>query len=122
MTAPSAEDIVRLLRRLRVDLSNEKALQAGVAEGLALAGIAFEREKRLSVEDIPDFFLPGGLIIECKVKGKFRKIEVYRQLLRYAGRSEVSALILASNANMGLPEEMQGKPVYAASLSMGWCT
>lgn len=117
----AAEDVVRFLRRLRVDLSNEKALQAGIAEGLAQAGYVFEREKRLSAEDIPDFFLPGGLVIECKVKGKFRKIEVYRQLLRYAAREEVSAIILASNTNMGLPQDMAGKPVYAASLSLGWC-
>jgi hypothetical protein len=41
-------------------------------------------------------------------------------LCRYAEHPEVKALILASNVSMGLPEEINGKPVFAASLSAGW--
>lgn len=114
--------IVRLLRSLRVDLSSEKAMQEGVEGSLRQHGVAFEREKRLSARDIPDFLIDGGIVVEFKLRGKSRKIDVYKQLVRYAQSDLVAAIILASNTNMGLPEQIGGKPVYAASLSLGWCT
>ena len=121
--------IVRLLSRTRVDLSSEKVMQSGIAAALATAAIPFGREYRLSGEDIPDFLIPcpheltRWVAIECKLKGRSggpRKIDIYRQLERYARHPEVAAIILASNLSMGLPAEIGGKPVYAASLSMGW--
>lgn len=113
-------EVVRLVQRSRFDLSSEKHLQADVEAALHDAGIDFEREKRLSQRDIPDFFLSGGVILECKMRNKSRKIEIFKQLQRYASHPEVSAIILASNVAMGLPPEIDGKPVYAASLSHGW--
>ncbi len=59
-------------------------------------------------------------MIECKMRKKARKIDIYLQLERYADYPEVSSLILAANLSMGLPPEISGKPVYAASLSVGW--
>ena len=115
-----AANLVRLLRRCRLDLSTEKHLQEGVERALTAAGISFEREKPLSARDIPDFFVAGGIVIECKMRNKARKIEVYKQLCRYAEHAEVTAIILASNISMGMPGDINGKPAYVASLSQGW--
>lgn len=111
--------VVRLIQRLRLDLSSEKQVQAQIEEALTTQNIGFEREKRLSAQDIPDFLLTGGIVVECKMRGA-RKMDIYRQLSRYATYPEVRALILASNLVMGLPPEINGKPVFAASLSRGW--
>lgn len=118
MTAPT--DLVRLLERLRLDLSSEKHLQAGIETALSESGVKFEREKRLTPQDIPDFLVAGGIVIECKMRNKSRKISVYQQLCRYAAHADVTAIVLAANFVMGLPPEINGKPVYAASLSKGW--
>jgi len=115
----SAQDIVRLIRRIRVDLSTEKRMQADIEQAFIAASIAFEREKRLSPEDIPDFLVQGGIVVECKVKGA-RKMDIYQQLRRYAVHPDVTAIILASNVAMGLPGDIEGKPLYAANLSAGW--
>ena len=121
--------LVRLLSRTRVDLSSEKAMQSGIADALTTAGLPFEREYRLSSEDIPDFLIPcpreltRWVAVECKLKGRGggpRKIDIYRQIERYARHPKVAAILLASNLSMGLPAEIGGKPVYAASLSRGW--
>jgi len=112
--------VVRLLQRCRLDLSSEKHLQEGIERALKDSGIAFEREKRLSPQDIPDFLVEGGIAIECKMRNKARKIAIYQQLSRYAAYPEVSAIVLAANLSMGLPAEINGKPVYKASLSAGW--
>ena len=121
--------LVRLLSRTRVDLSTEKGMQSGIGVALASAGIPFEREHRLSAENITDFLIPcpralaQWIAVECKLKGRGggpRKIDVYRQIERYTRHPEVAAIILASNLTMGLPAEIRGKPVYAASLSKGW--
>ena len=132
----SPQELVRLLSRTRADLSSEKAMQSGIAAALESAGIPFEREHRLSAEDIPDFLIPmpgvhtpchralaQWIAVECKLKGRGgapRKIDIYRQIERYAHHPEVAAIIFASNLSMGLPAEIRGKPVYAASLSKGW--
>lgn len=116
----SAIDIVRFLQRCRLDLSTEKHLQTGIEQALESTGLPFEREKRLSERDIPDFFVKGCVAIECKMRNKARKIDIFKQLSRYAEYPEVTAIVLASNVSMGLPSEINGKPVYAASLSRGW--
>lgn len=111
--------LVALIQCHRFDLSSEKRLQAQIEEVLTANGIAFEREKHLSALDIPDFLVAGGIAVECKLRGA-RKMDIYRQLCRYAAHAEVTALILASNVAMGLPPDIQGKPLYAASTSRGW--
>jgi hypothetical protein len=116
----TAVDIVRFLQRCRLDLSTEKHLQADIERALQATTLPFEREKRLSGSDIPDFLVKGGIVIECKMRNKARKIDIFRQLSRYAAYPEVTAIVLASNVSMGLPQEIDGKPVYAASLSKGW--
>lgn len=116
----SASDIVRLLHSYRFDLSSEKHLQAGIESALTEVGLPFEREKRLSASDIPDFLIKEHIVVECKMRKKSRKIDIFKQLSRYAQHPEVHAIVLASNVAMGLPAEIEGKPVYSASLSRGW--
>jgi hypothetical protein len=120
LSSVNAESVVRLLQQCRFDLSTEKRLQADIEETLADAGIGFEREKPLSEADIPDFFVEGGIVVECKMRNKAKKVAIYEQLCRYAKHPTVTALILASNVSMGLPSEVNGKPLYSASLSRGW--
>ncbi len=119
-TQATAAEIIRLVQRSRFDLSSEKHLQEGMSEMLSAAHVDFEREKRLSAKDVPDFLVAGGIVIECKMRNKSSKMDIYRQLVRYAAHPEVTAIILASNVTMGLPSEIEGKPLYAASLSRGW--
>ena len=110
------------LNGARVDLSSEKAAQAGLAELLRdrLQGVSVEREVRLGDGgDIVDLFVAGAYVVEVKLRGA-PKMAVYRQLRRYAGHPCVQGLILASNMAMGLPEEIEGKPASFVSLGMGW--
>lgn len=110
--------IINLVRSARVDLSSEKRAQADIESLLAGAGIAFEREVRLSARDIVDFMV-GGVAVELKLRGA-RKMEVFRQLNRYALHPRVESLVLASNLSMGLPPQIQGKDAYFVRLGEGW--
>jgi LEA14-like dessication related protein len=114
-----ATELVRLIQRHRFDLSNEKSLQVQLAEAMTANNVEFEREKPLSPRDIPDFMVAGGIAIECKMRGA-RKMDVFKQLRRYAEHDEVKVLVLATNLSMGLPAEIGGKPSFFASLSRGW--
>ena len=111
--------LVRLIQSGRCDLSTEKRLQADIEDLLTKASIEFTREARLSDQDIPDFLVRGGVAIECKMRGA-KKMDIYRQLCRYAEHESVTAIILASNIAMGLPSHLNGKPLVQASLSRGW--
>ncbi len=110
--------VIDLLRTARIDLSNEKRAQADVERLLSAAGIAFEREVRLTESDIVDF-LVDGIGLELKLRGA-RKKEVYRQLCRYARHPRVDSLILASNLSMGLPAQIEGKDAYFVKLGEAW--
>ncbi len=114
----SAQTIVQLLRSSTIDLSNEKRAQADVEKVLTFAGIAFQREVRLSSEDVVDFFVEG-VALELKLKGAKKK-EVYRQLCRYAKHPSVTVLVLASNLSMGLPAVIEGKDAYFVKLGEAW--
>jgi hypothetical protein len=114
------EFVVALIHGNRITLSNEKAAQAEINELLTMAGYEFTREKRLSPRDTPDFFIAeSGLAIEIKMKGAGR-MDIFRQLSRYAKHDEVKAILLATNVSMGLPPEIEGKPAYFASLGRAW--
>jgi hypothetical protein len=110
--------VIDLIRAARIDLSNEKSAQADVEQLLTQAGIAFEREVRLTEEDIVDF-LVQDVGIELKLRGA-RKKEVYRQLCRYARHPRVGSLLLASNLSMGLPAQIEGKDAYFVKLGEAW--
>ncbi|WP_163059466.1 hypothetical protein [Acidithiobacillus ferrooxidans] len=119
MTAENSLILITLIESARLDLSDEKRLQADLAAVLTGAGIQFTRERVLSERDTPDFLTDDGMVIECKLRPA-QKTAVYRQLQRYASHTEVAGIILATNLSMTLPETINGKPAYMASLSKGW--
>jgi hypothetical protein len=110
--------LIALIRCSRLDLSNEKQAQADVEQILIKAEIPYEREVRLTDQDIIDFLIQG-IGVELKLQGA-RKKEVYRQLCRYARHPRVDTLLLASNLSMGLPASIEGKDAYFVKLGEAW--
>lgn len=113
--------IIEQLKLQRFHTVQEKQTQSEVELYLTSAGYSFEREKRLSERDIPDFFLTsqyGSLVLEVKIRCPKRQI--FRQLERYASHESVYGLILLSGTSMGLPIEINKKPSRFVSLGEGW--
>lgn len=110
--------LIELLKAARLDVSDEKRTQRDMAEVFDGRGIEYQREVRLSKADIVDFMV-HGIALEVKLKGA-NKRDVFRQLERYAEHESVNALVLASNITMGLPTEINGKPIYFIHLGRGW--
>lgn len=119
MTQPSelAFDIATILRRTRMRISNEAWLQRDIEDALTRAGIDYAREKPLSPADRPDFRC-GTVVIEAKAR--YAKRSIYRQLERYAAHDEVSDIILVSGTAMGMPAEIDGKPILVVSIGMAF--
>lgn len=113
----AAGQIVELVHSHRLPLHNEKATQAKLEEVLRAHGFDFEREARLSAEDIPDFMV-GSLAVEVKLKGGKR--DIYRQLCRYAEHERVARILLVTNAAMMLPPDINGRATYIANLGRAW--
>lgn len=115
------QDLVRQIQLQKFRTTPEKSTQLDVEQYLKASGMNFEREKRLSEHDIPDFLIQsqyGGIVLE--VKTKCSRMTIYRQLERYAEHKEVDGLILLTGTSMGLPNEINGKPAMVASLGVGW--
>lgn len=115
--AEYVQRVVTALRSTRIDLSNEKRTQNDIADALSRYGIVHLREYRLSSADIVDFFIDG---VGLEVKLKARKMTIYRQLRCYAMYPKITALILVTNTSMGLPEVIEGKPVYVFKMGEAW--
>lgn len=113
----AAAQVIELVHSHRLPLHNEKATQAEMEKLLQSHAFTFEREVRLSPADIPDFMI-GGLAIELKIKGG--KMDIYRQLRRYAQHDRVTRILLLTNVAMGLPEEIEGRRTYIANLGRAW--
>lgn len=111
------QEIVRYIHVRRLPLSGEKACQDGFELELKASGIAYEREVRLSPADIVDFLI-GDVGIEFKIRGQRR--EIYRQCERYCGHERIKAIVLATNAAMGMPASINGRPIFVARLGMAW--
>jgi hypothetical protein len=109
--------IIRTIQSNRFSLSGEKQTQVQIGDALAAAGIPFEREVRLSDEDIVDFMV-DGIAVEVKIKGQRKAI--YRQLERYAAHERVRAVLLVTAVSMQLPPAINSKPAKVASLGAGW--
>jgi len=117
----SALEIVDVLKRARCNLSSETRTQAELFEHLkrelpAVAD-AFQREVRLSSKERVDIWI-NGIVIEVKLDGS--AFSIYRQLVRYAEKPAVEAIILATNKTMCLPDKIEGKPAFTVSLGLGW--
>lgn len=121
MTAPSRSVVHRLadlLRRHRIDLTDEKRAQADMERVFAAAGYEVAREHRLSGADIVDFMVNGGTAVEVKIGGS--RMAIYRQLERYAAHDAVTDLLLVSNVPITLPKTINGKPAVVAQLGAAW--
>lgn len=111
--------LVAFVNARRFPLGTEKAVQADLSSELTKAGIAHRREFRLSGKDIVDFMFPEtGLVAELKIQKSPGAI--YDQCRRYCEHDAVTGLVLVTNAAMGLPATIAGKPAYVASLGRGW--
>jgi hypothetical protein len=115
--------VVRAIQSARVDLSDEKAAQIGIAGAFEERGLAFAREVRIAPGSVLDFMIDeradGGIAVELKMRRAVKRA-IYRQIERYCAQPRIRALVLCGNLAMGLPREIAGKPVYLASLGRGW--
>ena len=125
MTAPPpelAEAVIAELRRWRFRLDDEAALQGQIHDKLVAAGFAATREVRLGPADRIDLLVgpeDGPAVgVEVKIKGQRRSI--YRQCARYCGHARIGALVVVTNAAMGFPPEIEGKPIFVHGLGKGW--
>jgi hypothetical protein len=110
-----------LLQRQRFNMVQEKLTQLEVERFLHQHAIQFDREHRLSANDIPDFLIYtkfGEIVLEVKLH--FPRRAIYRQLERYAAHDSVHGLILLTGTSMGLPQTIKGKPTLLVSLGAGW--
>jgi hypothetical protein len=106
------EEIVQLLRRHRLAMTTEDALQRGIHDVLEEAwGDRVKREVRLSRADRIDFMV-DSVGVECKVKGG--QHELIRQLLRYAEHPAITELVLVTTLHrhaVGLPAKVLDCPL-----------
>lgn len=123
---PIITTIVQALAGRRFDLADEKRAQAEIAAALHSAGIGYHREVRLAPGDVVDFLVGAcpelawrGVALEVKLRSA-RRAQIARQLRRYARSERVSAVLLATNTSIGLPDELEGKPAYVVSLGRAW--
>jgi hypothetical protein len=110
----TAAEVTSILRRSRLLVSSEAALQASIAAALTAAGVDHQAEARLSAGSRIDFLTPAGVGIEAKVK--YPRRAIYRQLERYAGHEAITALVLVTGTSLGLPPAINGKPVFFVSI------
>lgn len=114
----SPRDLVLFFRHQRFRTASEADLQSSIEEALASEPIfsGFDREVRLDPHNRIDFMV-GSIGVEAKLK--YPKRGIYRQLVRYAGFERVTSLILISATAIGLPDSIEGKPVYLVSVGRG---
>lgn len=115
------QSLANQLKMQRFSTIQEKKTQSEVEAFLLAEGYSFEREKRLSNKDIPDFLIRsphGNIVLEVKIR--FPKKLIYRQLERYAAHDEVNCVILLTGTCMGLPAKIAEKPTALVSLGEGW--
>ncbi len=113
----SAERVGRVLRGYRYFFVDEKELQSAIGLALTEAGVAFEREVRLSPGDVVDFLVEPGIAVEVKVAGA--PAEIARQLSRYAASPRVASLLLVSRKARHahrFPATLGGKPLGVVTL------
>jgi hypothetical protein len=117
----AAEKLLHLLAGYRFRPAGELELQDALARVFAAGGVEARREHRLSPGDVVDFLLLEGVAVEVKVAGS--AVEVARQLQRYAGHSEVLALVLVTTRERlvrALPAELGGKRLFKVALGGGF--
>jgi hypothetical protein len=111
------DHLTSLLAKYRFNFTNEKELQAGMEKAFARLDEPFEREFRLSDEDIVDFYWPNKKVgLEAKIDHSLS--DLTRQLFRYCQHESIlGILVVTSKARLAnLPEEMSNKPIRCHSL------
>lgn len=109
--------VVELLPRFAYRFSCEAVLHKGMAQVLTDAGIEFQHEFVAGPRDRFDFLLPGGIVIEAKVRGSMS--EALTQLRRYAARDDVLAVVIVTTRYWGrakLVDKLNGKPIRMVKL------
>lgn len=109
-------DLFLTLKALRVQTLDEKKVQHEIAEQLTQAGYSYQREVRITKQSIPDFILPGEIIIECKTKN-FSKPELLRQIKRYKQDYRNVRAIFVITPQVINHFNIDGIPVYAINFS-----
>lgn len=111
------DDLRKFFAMRQFSLVNEKRLQGQIEDELTALGVPFERELDLGGGDVIDFMF-GDVGMEVKIKGRRRTI--YEQCVRYCKHDRVRELVLATNASMGMPAIVEGKPVSVIYIGRAW--
>lgn len=111
-----ARQIVGLIGRSRLPMSDEKALQSAIEQLLTEHGIAFTRETKVTGGIID--FVVGEIGIEVKIEGPAR--EVLRQLTRYAEDARIKQFVVVAAFPCALPVSILGKPCTIVNLGRAW--
>ncbi|MGE4457152.1 MAG: hypothetical protein AB7E13_09455 [Arcobacteraceae bacterium] len=98
----------------RLNLQDEKRLQADICTAFDLHNIPYTREEPLD-NGVVDFMV-GGLAIEVKIRGRASAMNIYRQLERYSQSDRVEAILLITSHTMSIPETINNKPAYLLRL------
>jgi len=112
----NSSEIAMLIGGYRYTFPDEQGLQDGIERVLTGAGVTFQREAQLSVDDRIDFLIQCGIGLEVKVQG--RPADVTRQLHRYAQHDSITALVLVTSRMQlaRVPKELNGKRVDVVRL------
>ena len=89
-----------------------------VMDTLSRQGVPFAHEVSLAPRCRIDLMC-GGVGVEIK-RGRVERAKVLRQLARYAACEQVAGLILVTEKSLGLPREIDGKPVRVVCLNRLW--
>lgn len=113
------EKLFAILTKHRFSMEKEKETQLEIAALLKSNNIEFTREFILDKKNTIDFmFEEQGIGMEVKIKGGKRAI--YRQCERYCSFDKINVLILVTGRSMGMPKEINNKPIYLINLSTAW--
>jgi len=104
------DDIIAVIQKYKINFTNEKELQQGIAGILDREDVSYGREVVLGAHDRIDF-LVEGLGIEVKIGGSLSSL--LRQLYQYAKHENIECLLVISSRKSltRLPEEIRGKPI-----------
>lgn len=111
--------LVAELPKYSYAIRDEKQLHDGIAAVLAKNDVLFEREHIAGPLDRFDFLLPGGLVLEAKIKGTWS--QALRQVDRYCQRVDVTGVLLVTTRLWGHVSStrtiaLRGKPVRVVHL------
>lgn len=115
-----AQLICDLLQAAQIPVNSEEVAQRRIRALLKGVFDGVQREVKLSSSDRVDFMVQG-VAVEVKVRKGQSRMDVAKQLQRYATHPEVEAVILASADSWPSTFKLLNeKPFYFANLSRGW--